>query len=579
MKTLYTLLLSAIAGTAVGATFPAGHSPEYVGAVRCDGLQKTSLQKLKSQSSHQNINAKRAASADSEEIVITDAPGVEKIFFRNVEGFGLNFAGMPDIYTFGGIAQKMRFDGDDVYMYSPVSSYPTESWIKGSLTEDGMIFPLPQTIQRDFDDDPEWGYDIRYELNIFQLYDEGEGLWYDNMEDNRPNEIFLKKQEDGSYGYVPEMMTLYSEEYDEYYQMPKYIVAVTASWDPEFYIPEWMGYGDFYDNIKMIDQTPVVAPEGISFAPWTVVSEGAGHIAEVGFDKEDIYFKGLFPSMPEGVVKGSVADGKVSLPCGQYVGINEVDNVFCFFYAGVMEHWFDEDIWAQHFDIDIDKEAILEYDAANNKMTTDQGFVLFTSEEAFMSSDYLQTPTIMIQPEEISLIPSQPEILDYLEYGYWGDYCMVEFQTNNLDDDGYWLGPDSCFSYRIISDGTPVVFTPSDDYPFIEEEMEWIPYDFTDDFTFMNDPYLIGDYSDHIVSIHVESEEYTALQVRFVDPKDGKEYLAEPEVFWGVQTSVSGIGTEASEAEYFNLQGMRIYRPEGLCIIKKGEKASLKIVK
>lgn len=573
MKTFYTILLSAFAGTALAGGIPASPTSAYGGQMRLEGLMKSSKTHLSHDKKGKRAPMKRFAAED----LIYDAPGAEKVFFRNVEGFGLTFFGEPDIYTFSGIAQKLRFDGDDVYMYSPVSSYPTETWIKGKVTDDGMTFPLPQPILREYDPDPQWGYEQIYELNVLQLYqdDEEGGIWYDTMEDDLPNAIELKRLEDGSYGYEPVMMTCYNSEYDVYYEMPKYLVAVTTSWDPDFYYPEWNGYGDFYDHLIPFDGTPVTAPEGLALETWTVVSEGAGYETGVGFDGDDIYFKGLFKAMPDAWVKGTVKDGKVTIPCGQFVGINETDNIFCFFFAGIMDHWFDEDLWAQHFEIDLDETGVLEYDEAAKRMTTDQGFVLFTSEDAFIATDYVQTPTIMMQPADISKVPSVPVVIDTIEFGHWGDYAMVEFITSTLNDEGYWLGPSSDFSYRLISDGEPVIFTPGEDYPAIEEDMEWIPYDFTDDWSVMLDPYVIGDYTDHIVSYHVESKVYTAIQARYVDPTDSKEYLSEPSVFWGEDSGAEGVAENSGEAEYFNLQGIRVSVPgKGLYIVRKAGKAS-----
>lgn len=491
--------------------------------------------------------------------VITDAPGTDQLYFRDVAGFGISFDGMPLILEGTGVAQKIRTNGDDIYMYSPSFSFPTDSWIKGSFTDEGMEFALPQTILSTVEGDEEWSFELNYELNIFELvHDDDFGDYYDIPESDVPNSIILKKQEDGSYGYEPEIVECYDAEYEEYYNLPKYIVAVTISYDPEDYYPEWTFYGDFFDNLTLFEQTPVEAPADLKLDDWTVVSNGHGHTAQVGFAGNDVYFKGLFPTMPEAWLKGSVDGNQVVIPCGQYIGVNEDQRAFCFFYAGKMETWFDEELWTTHVEMERDENAILSYDVKALRMNTEQGFALFTSEEAVASTDNLPTPTIMVQPANISKVPESPKIIDYVEYGRWGNYAMVEFTTSTLNDEHYWIGSSANFSYRIISDGKPVIFAPGDDYPGIEEEMEWIPYDFTDYWSIQIDPALVGDKDQHIVSFHVESKEYSALQARYVDPTDGTEYVGQPTVFWGEMNGIGDVEASGNEALFFNLQGMPV---------------------
>lgn len=506
--------------------------------------------------------------------VITKAPGERHTFFRNVEGFGLNFFGMPEAYTASGVAQTFSFDGNDVYMYSPISTYPTDSWIKGTVTDEGFLFTFPQSILREFDDDPEWGYEQFYDVNLLELvHDEDYGDFYEMPEDNVPNELLLRRLDDGSYGFESEIVECYNTEDDETYYMPRYIVAVTTCWDDEEYFPEWIGYGDFFDNQMPFNGTPVEAPADLTTRSWTVVSESDGHDIKVGFDGTDVYFQGLFNEMPEAWVKGTLANGMVTIPCGQFVGINPDTNLFCFFYAGAMNAYFDEETWRMAFDIDIDENGVLSFNEDNQRMETNQGFVLFSSEKAMTASGYLQTPTIMVQPADIDLTPVLPEITGYMDYGTWGNYAGVQFLTSTLDSDGYWIGPSADFSYRLISDGNPVIFSHSEDYPFINEEMEWVPYTFTDNYSIMIDNRLVGDMRDHMVYYHVLSEQYTAIQVRYVDPANGKEYLSKKLVFWGNDpNTVEATDVDAdAECEYFNLQGIRVASPEkGIYIRRVG---------
>lgn len=575
MKLFYSLLLTALtAPTVVAGNHPVA-GPQSV-SFNLNGVVK-SVEIRGDFSSRKKSTHKTRSEAD----VITEAPGEESIYFRNVEGFSVDFMGMPIILTGSGVAQKMKFDGDDVYMFSPSFTFPTDSWIKGSLTDEGLVFPLPQSIFREYDDDPDYGYEMFYDLNYFQLYhDDDYGDFYAMPYDDVPNALILKKQEDGSYGYEPELEECYDSEDEVTYYLPKFIVAVTMNFSEEGYEPDWCFYGDFYDHLIPFDRTPVTAPSDLQLEEWTVTSDGAGHNFNIGFSGDDVFFQGLFSTMPQAWLKGSVEDGKVSIPCGQYIGINEEAKAFCFFYAGDMKAWFDEEVWADRVEMVPTEAALLEYDAEAKHMTTDQGFALFTSEELVAASDYIRHPNIMKQPADISRVPEVPEVIDYIEFGHWGNYAMVEFLTSTLNADGYLIGNDSDFSYRLISDGEPIIFSPGDDYPELEEEMEWIPYDFTDYWSIQIDPSLIGNFAQHIVSYHVESKEYTALQARYIDPVSGQEFVSEPKIFWSAENSVESVSADTAGDIYFNLQGMTVSNPTpGLYIKIRNGKATKVFVK
>lgn len=580
---LLTLLLSALPL----ASMTAGNT----GIIRSSGASdlQTAMTRglVKFRAGHHKKKApkKDLQKAISISNIIYDAPGEEKLFYRNTEGWDVSFDGYPLVSTIGGMAQRFKFDDKDVYMYNPLSTFKSDGWIIGDVTEEGLLFQFPQTILKEVDpEDVDEEYAIYYDINLFELYhDDDEGDYYGEIqEEGVDNEVLLKLMPDGSYQYDCELLDLYDSEYDINYKLPKYCIAATFNWDDEEYLPEWTYYGDFYINVTEFTGSPVTAPEDIETETWTAVAEKEGFNFKVGFDGDDVYFQGLFRAVPDAWVKGHLDGNTIKIKSGEYIGICEDTNLFCFFYGGPMEYYFDEEYWSLVFDMEPDEYGLLDYDKDAKKMTTDQGFALFSSPEGFLASDFLQKPTLMVQPADISKVPSDPEILDYLDYGTWGDYAAVEFITNTVDAEGYWIGDMSDFSYRIISDGEPVIFTPGDDYPALEEEMEWIPYGFTDDWSIMTDPYLYGNDSHVIVYYHAESKVYTALQCRYVDPSTGEAFIGEPIVFWGedIHDEVDTIESASNSADIFNMQGIRIEKPtRGLNIIRKNGKTKKIMVK
>ncbi len=73
------------------------------------------------------------------------------------------------------------------------------------------------------------------------------------------------------------------------------------------------------------------APEGLTLVELPVVgtrtlsNNAAAYngTVKLGRSGSDVYIQGLFSLVPEGWVKGTIADGKLTIPAGQYVGIRE----------------------------------------------------------------------------------------------------------------------------------------------------------------------------------------------------------------------------------------------------------------
>lgn len=160
-------------------------------------------------------------------------------YSRNAEGFGVAFDMVMPVSD-GGIAQKMYFDGESVYMPDPVSMLPTGSCIKGEVRDGGMLFSLPQCLlsleEYDEDDNPVTYY---YYLQLLKLTETEEGLWFypvDGEEDE--NEFWLEADENGGYHMDCEMVPVYDPESGEQFSWPLYVVGITDE------AGNWTGFGD-----------------------------------------------------------------------------------------------------------------------------------------------------------------------------------------------------------------------------------------------------------------------------------------------------------------------------------------------
>ena len=97
----------------------------------------------------------------------------------------------------------------------------------------------------------------------------------------------------------------------------------------------WKGYGDYDCTYTVNSQELVTAPENLETEAYLFVSDGSSHFVNIGFDNNDVYFKGLFAKFPDIWIKGTLGeDNKITIENGQYIGIAEAFGYPTYFMNG-----------------------------------------------------------------------------------------------------------------------------------------------------------------------------------------------------------------------------------------------------
>lgn len=174
--------------------------------------------------------------------------------------------------------------------------------------------------------------------------------------------------------------------------------------------------------------TPVEVPEDLETATYIFsaqcveageeeeVPEAYEYQTEVGFDGNDVYFKGLSDNTADMWVKATKnADGKYVIPALQYMGQLSFFGVFVFdYYVTAMDETGNA------------ADIVLDYDADSNKFTTSQKVVL---NGALDDWDPYQTFTQVAITKfvEVAATPATPtfESINFVDTEYPSIYCSI----------------------------------------------------------------------------------------------------------------------------------------------------------
>ncbi|MCF0218954.1 MAG: hypothetical protein HUK14_04155 [Muribaculaceae bacterium] len=142
------------------------------------------------------------------------------------------------------------------------------------------------------------------------------------------------------------------------------------------------------------DYDKVTPPEGLVTEEWFIrdskmynyVTSREKRYLTVGFDGNDVYFKGLFNEFPDSWVKGTIKDGIATIPMLQYLGV----------HSGY-------DCWTMGFVYDYEApiigDCLMNYDAATKT---------FTSINDLIASAQQDYPSIIVWLREVKIESKNP---------------------------------------------------------------------------------------------------------------------------------------------------------------------------
>jgi hypothetical protein len=492
-----------------------------------------------------NVAPKAAATND----IIYEAPeGRVENFYRNSYAYYVFYYYAMEDQDYGFAGEVVFADNGDVYIKNPISTVALDSYIKGHLDNDVISVELPQKV---YEEEYEG---VTYEYSLY-------AVTYDPDED----EASLADNQTVTFSYKDGVIKQNED-------------VILGLCDPD--TGEWTYYGDTNFEFYPFNDTLVSAPSANAEAKLYAFSTDAGASKiNVLKDGNDVYFQGLSQYFPEAWVKGSIDGTEVTIPSEQYVGVDYYHYVY--FYGAKAVEAYMEDYDYYYTSYELTENLKLQYDADADTYTFDEntGIVYNLGKEEYYADDSFIGYKIVPQGDISESIPSDPAILDDMDYDDEYGYGGFAFSFYDTDTKGNILPTDQLY-YNVYVDGE--VFTLySDEYDLLDEyeELTDIPYDFT------NDDDVIAYGTTHYFFYYFEGAESIGVQTIYKSA-NGNEYRSNIVYVGtdGVNNVLNDAAKTVKSETYYDLTGRIINTPANGLFIKKttfadGSSKAVKVVK
>ena len=515
--------------------------------------------------------------------IIYDAPGKPANYLKTTGCFIVYYYDVADYSS-----TIYWDDNGDVYFLDIISVFVTESFVKGTYSDNTITLPMNQTV---YYEEAE-GFGLN--LGVFQtVYFDYEGNPVDNIYDAEYYDMELRTDIESVTYQVAEdgTVTLQLPGEETEYLLGYYYTDYEEFGYVTDYIFEYM---QIFNPVK---DEAITIPEDAQINTFAyIANENTGLIADVAlYDYDELYIRGLCEQYPEATLKAFVEEEAPYLavvPNGQLVGMT-FDRKFIYTAVGKINPDYDPD---DYFSLPVlpapnsQYTLRLSYDENHNISgisAYDDSLVLVfnASENDFDPIDWFEALKLTPQnsfagtPREATNLYYNTNLVSILGFNNFS------FDLSNISTEGNVLMPAN-LSYSIYIDDEPLVFEEeygidlagNEDvqYAGVTSPTEWLPYTFQNDWDVykrVGQPYEIGIYIDGVTTIGVE--------LRYVyDDITTYSGVVTLDIENGTVTGVEGITSSATtvSSEYFTIDGLRTSNPSTGMYIKKSTLSDGQIV-
>lgn len=475
----------------------------------------------------------RAAEVNNK--IIFDAPEGELSWLdRKCDGFVTKSFDATHGEILGSMVQMVEGKDGNVYLSHMASEYPVNTWTRFEREGNTLVMNGVQAIYEEYD----------------EYYDESFIVYIAPMEVviNENNIGYFKVTEDARYVFnIGEDGSLTSAD-------PKMLLGVCVHTPDETVegndVWIWKGFGD--RDITMVPATgvPVSLPEGIEVKNWVMNDGYQTNFVQVAIDGDDFYVNGMDRSLADAWVKGKIADGKVTFPSGQYLGV-DMEIYYYSYFCG-----------AEFFDaVNAEGEtyracryadsAVFAYDAEEGKLTLERGYIINSTPKELFALYFYEDVTIGDQHRNPEAAPEAPYGLEF-NPSDWGD--SVWFMLPNVDVDGNILLVENLY-YEVYVNGEIQYFDLTDEDGNVVNTSR-VPYMYDD----WNDFWVASeDPKDHTVYFYYD-EEVTSVGIRSIYVNENGEEVYSQMGYWGDPNSVDTMDVEKLpvSVKWYDLQGHQL---------------------
>lgn len=473
MKRFFTLFVSAVLTATIAVAQPsAGNRPQPLKPFNPKNVFSAPYQLSKSATldpSHKAAPKQSVArvNADAGTIIRNQPEG--KLLDNMIASYGgytRNWLyGLMDVTTDGGVGKVVEGTDGNIYIYNLPTNLSAESWVKAERGEGDTIVIHRQLI------DQREGSDAVYDYYLTKL------VWeYTNEATGEGRFVEATGDTDVKLLYSNGVLRSTEDNIDPFVE-GHYALGAVYTTDGESFT--WEGNTNWNLYYEALTDKKIVLPEGAQLETITVDYTNASGTPtseqlSVAFVGNEVYLNILDATT---FIKGTIDGNKLTFKSGQYLGIY-YDMYHLFFTGQHYSTLFDEASQQEYETAEIIDELVFDYDPETRSFSTDEAFVINVGKKsARLYLLALRAPKFYFYTE-VPATPADPVITNYnATLAQWG-YNALQFSIQATDVDGKFIVPEK-LSWQAYVDDEPLIFSP-DDYSGLTEEMEEIPYGWSD---------------------------------------------------------------------------------------------------
>ena len=349
-------------------------------------------------------------------------------------------------------------DGQKVYIKNIVSHAATGTWVEGSISGNTITIPLGQMVYW-------WDKDENgktYGMKLARVKVKGSINEYEV--DSKGTVTFTMEGDklilNGTSGNPDETVydglgLVYTDEFEG----------------------EWSYYIDYETVMTRVWDMPVTPPDDLMVELYSLENEKSGHLVRVGFSGDDVYVQGVSENnLPAAWMKGTISGSKLVFPA-QCAGQG---GSFLLYFCGAPGEYVEGDDGYYSWIYDwSDGSMTFDYDAETRSFRTDQTIFLSNSKTSFERGEVFHAPLFRPFVEQPAT-PADPSVVAFItDYFEMAGLNIAMFDVPLHDTEGRFMDP-AKLSYRLYCDDDEPFILYTDEYKYITQDMEEVPYLFSD---------------------------------------------------------------------------------------------------
>lgn len=371
------------------------------------------------------------------------------------------------MYCYGGSEQVMEIDGevgrivvngDKIYVYDPLISGHTYTWMEGKLSDDGkVIIPTPQLVMGS--EAEGWR-----EFLMNCIYDKETATGVPDMENT-----------DIVYSYVDGVLKL-EEGIPSLFEWG--VPTDPWTWEPIGDTPQWIwsGYADTECLIEPFDYSMQQPPANIVLEDYQLYSIQGGvticRDVKLGISGNEVWVNGLEDNYPEAFVKGTLDNGELVFD-SQFICLDEKVHLFQFLLPAVAEFEGDGDEASSY---SISDKVTMTYNAEDGSFSAPRNQVLFVNGgvKSIYALSIFEAPALRKKFTGQLEAPADPLILQWQPFNDSG-YAALVIGLPQVDINGNYIPTEDLF--YVLYDGEEEIELSPELFPNVEDYIVEIPYD------------------------------------------------------------------------------------------------------